>query len=76
MERRGERCEEKGTLEDGEKNRERNGEGRETNVRAVVHEIKRYLQNTPVCDALCCALLEVSLSLFLFVCREGTCETV
>lgn len=56
--------------------KEANGKGRETNVRAVVHEIKRYLQNTPACDALWHALLEVSLSLFLFVCREGRCETV
>lgn len=51
-------------------------EGRETNVKAVVHEIKRYLGNTPVCDALWRALLEVSPSHFLFVCREGRCETV
>ena len=45
------------------------------NVRPFVHEIKRYLQNTPACEALWQTLLEVSLSHFLFVCREGKCET-
>ena len=59
-----------------EKKKQAKGKGRETNVRAVVHEIKRYPQNTPACNALWRALLDVSLSLFLFVCREGSCETV
>ncbi len=62
-----------GALEEGG---EANRKGTETNVGAVMHEIKRYLQNTPACDALWQALLEVSLSLFLCVCREGRCETV
>lgn len=62
-----------GGLEEGG---EANRKGRETNVRAVMHEIKRYLQNTPACDALWQALLEVSLSLFLCVCREGRCEAM
>lgn len=61
-------------MEEGEK-KASNGEGRETNVRAFVHEIKRYLQNSPACDALWRALLEVSASHFLFVCGEGRCET-
>lgn len=64
----------KGTLEEGKKRQ--TGKGGETNVRAVLHEIKRYLQNTPACDALWRALLEVSPSLFLFVCGEGRHETV
>lgn len=54
----------------------RSRKGRETNVRAAVHEIKRYLQNSPACDALWQALLEVSLSLFLCVCRVGRYEAV
>lgn len=59
----------------GWKKKQANRKGRETNVKAVVHEIKRYPQNTPACDALWLAPLDVSLSLFLFVCREGSCET-
>lgn len=39
-------------------------------------KLKRYLQNSPACDALWQALLEVSLSPFLCVCRVGRCETV
>lgn len=36
----------------GRGKKEANVEGRETNVSAVVHEIKRYFQNTPACYAL------------------------
>lgn len=36
----------------GKEKKEANRVGRETNVRAVVHEIKRYFRNTPACYAL------------------------
>lgn len=51
----------------------RKGKGRETNVRAVVHEIKRYLTNASGSDAYSGSSWK-TLCLSVFVCREGRCE--
>lgn len=53
----------------------RKEKGRETNVRAVVHEIKRYLANASGSDAYSGSSWK-TLCLSVFVCREGRCEAV